>query len=150
MNEPISQTSPSRTYHCPSCKQAMRRIEGKMGPFWGCTGFPDCKSTLNDVDGKPSQEVDEHFRCPLCTRRLVKANPQASRDRGEYWFCSGYSKGCKVTLADHNGVPETAYRCLDCGQLLVRRNGKKGQFWGCSAYPECTASYRDRNNGPDF
>ena len=24
-----------------------------------------------------------------------------------------------------------------CGKPLVLRNGKYGQFWGCSAYPKC-------------
>ena len=27
--------------------------------------------------------------------------------------------------------------CPKCGNLLVRRNGKFGEFWGCSSYPDC-------------
>lgn len=123
----------------------MRRIDGKMGPFWGCSGFPDCRTTLNDIAGKPSTQVDEHYRCPLCTRRLVKADPQ----KGEYWFCSGYSKGCKVTLNDEAGVPEAAWRCPECGQLLIKRQGKNGSFWGCTNYPACKATFSDSNNRPD-
>lgn len=126
----------------------MRRIEGKKGPFWGCTGFPKCLSTLNDVDGKPSPQVDEHYRCPVCTRQLVRAD----KEKGDYWFCSGFSKGCKVTLADSGGIPETGYRCKACGQLLVRRERKDGKsmFWGCRKFPECRASYPDKDNKPNF
>lgn len=27
--------------------------------------------------------------------------------------------------------------CPRCGQLMRRRNGKFGEFWGCSGYPDC-------------
>ncbi len=27
--------------------------------------------------------------------------------------------------------------CAKCGSFMVKRNGKYGEFWGCSAYPEC-------------
>jgi DNA repair exonuclease SbcCD ATPase subunit len=27
--------------------------------------------------------------------------------------------------------------CPDCGKELKLRNGKKGQFWGCTGYPDC-------------
>ncbi|MDB3897839.1 topoisomerase DNA-binding C4 zinc finger domain-containing protein [Gammaproteobacteria bacterium] len=135
-----------RLHYCPRCKKSLRRIQGKMGPFWGCTGFPDCRTSFNDVDGVPSEDIDEHYRCPLCTRRLIKAD----KTKGDYWFCSGYSKGCKVTLPDHEGVPEAAYQCQQCSQLLVKRSGKNGVFWGCSCYPSCSASYNDDNNRPEF
>ncbi len=137
-----------KSFYCPECRKPMRRIKGKMGPFWGCTGFPKCTATLNDLDGKPSQQVDEHYRCPVCTRQLVRAD----KEKGDYWFCSGFSKGCKVTLADAGGVPETGYRCKACGQLLVRRERKdsKSAFWGCSKFPECRASYPDKSNKPNF
>lgn len=28
-------------------------------------------------------------------------------------------------------------QCPMCGELLVRRNGRYGAFWGCSGYPDC-------------
>ncbi|QLB15250.1 hypothetical protein A6B39_07165 [Mannheimia granulomatis] len=28
-------------------------------------------------------------------------------------------------------------KCLECGSALQLKQGKKGLFWGCSAYPEC-------------
>jgi ssDNA-binding Zn-finger/Zn-ribbon topoisomerase 1 len=122
----------------------MRRIDGRMGPFWGCSDFPTCRATLNEVDGKPSADINPDYRCPLCTRKLVRAN----KDEGEYWFCSGYNKGCKVKLDDHEGRPKPAHRCKKCGQLLVKREGKNGPFWGCSSYPVCTASYNDLEGRP--
>lgn len=135
-----------KTYPCPECHKPMQRRSGKRGPFWGCSDFPRCRATLHDLDGKPSAEADERFRCPICTRPMIRAD----RDKGDYWFCSGYSKGCRTRLADQDGKPEAAYRCRDCGSLLVKREGKHGEFWGCSKYPECTASYRNKDNRPDF
>ena len=133
-----------RVHPCPSCKKPMRRIDGRMGPFWGCSDFPTCRATLNEVDGKPSVDINPDYRCPLCTRKLVRAD----KDKGEYWFCSGYNKGCKVKLDDHEGRPKQAHRCKKCGQLLVKREGKNGPFWGCSSYPVCTASYSDLEGIP--
>ncbi|MFM1895999.1 MAG: hypothetical protein RLZZ385_1073 [Pseudomonadota bacterium] len=136
----------SRVHFCPACKKPLRHIVGKMGPFWGCTGFPRCRTMLYDRDGKPSTEADEHYRCPVCTRPMVRT----SNKRGDYWYCTGFRKGCKVRLQDDHGRPETAYRCRHCGQLLVRRKGRNGVFWGCSRYPECTATYNDLNGVPDL
>lgn len=35
--------APSET--CPQCQSKMRKRKGANGPFWGCTGYPDCKGT---------------------------------------------------------------------------------------------------------
>lgn len=28
-------------------------------------------------------------------------------------------------------------KCPRCGQIMKKRNGKYGEFWGCSGYPDC-------------
>lgn len=33
----------SETKTCPKCGKPMKLRKGKYGPFWGCTGYPDCK-----------------------------------------------------------------------------------------------------------
>jgi DNA topoisomerase-3 len=37
---------------CPKCKKPMRQRTGAKGPFWGCSGYPDCKVTATDNNGK--------------------------------------------------------------------------------------------------
>ena len=37
---------------CPSCGKAMVRRKGKNGYFWGCSGYPECKCTARDINGK--------------------------------------------------------------------------------------------------
>lgn len=137
----------SKVHYCPVCRKPLRRMNGKMGPFWGCTGFPDCHMTLDDVDGKPSREPDEQFCCPVCTRRMVK---RQNRQGGPYWVCTGAAKGCDVSLADDEGKPARAFRCRSCGHLLVKRQGRHGLFWGCSHYPDCNQTYNDRDGAPDL
>jgi ssDNA-binding Zn-finger/Zn-ribbon topoisomerase 1 len=153
-----------RVVYCPRCRNPMRRIIGKMGPFWGCTTYPACDKKLYDLDGQPSDTPDERYRCPVCTRPLVRAEAKASVDtaadesnthstRGDYWYCTGYNKGCKVTLDDYAGKPADAWRCPRCAHLLKQRRGKNGVFWGCSQYPLCTASFADvdgKPKGPGF
>lgn len=145
-----------RTWYCSRCRSPMRRIIGKMGPFWGCTAYPACDKRMYDLDGHPSETPDERYRCPVCTRPMVRAEGKTTSDdkgRGDYWYCTGYNKGCKVTLPDEGGKPADAWRCERCGHLLKQRRGKNGLFWGCSKYPLCTVTYPDLNGkpkGPSF
>ena len=38
---------------CPNCGKPMVKRKGKNGYFWGCSGFPECKTTAKDNKGKP-------------------------------------------------------------------------------------------------
>lgn len=35
------------TKTCPACGRTMYPREGKNGVFFGCSGYPNCKKTLN-------------------------------------------------------------------------------------------------------
>ena len=41
------------TVVCPNCGKVMIRRKGKNGFFWGCAGYPECKTTARDNKGKP-------------------------------------------------------------------------------------------------
>lgn len=32
--------------------------------------------------------------------------------------------------------------CEECGALMRRRNGRYGEFWGCTGYPRCVNTKR--------
>ncbi|WP_460103485.1 DNA topoisomerase III [Pseudomonas sp. H1_D04] len=32
---------------CPTCNASMLRRKGKLGPFWSCSHYPDCKGTVS-------------------------------------------------------------------------------------------------------
>ena len=38
---------------CPNCRKVMIRRKGTKGYFWGCSGYPECKTTAQDNKGKP-------------------------------------------------------------------------------------------------
>ena len=46
---------------CPTCGRPMRRIKGRKGWFWGCSGYREgCQCTLPDQEGKPGVRTDRH------------------------------------------------------------------------------------------
>ena len=45
---------------------------------------------------------------------------------------------------------EGVFKCPKCGSALVKRNGKNGEFWGCSSYPKCRTTFDDKDGKPDF
>ena len=36
-----------RVRRCPKCGNPLKLRHGKYGEFWGCTGYPDCRFTMN-------------------------------------------------------------------------------------------------------
>lgn len=103
-------------------------------------------------------EAENIFKCPNCGSALVKRNGK----NGEFWYCTNYPE-CKAMFDDADGKPdfdgkirsarlikEGAPICPNCGGALVKRNGKNGEFWGCSAYPKCRTTFDDKNGKPDF
>jgi len=45
-------------HDCPQCGKPLRRIKGRNGWFWGCSGFKEgCKLTLDDRAGEPVARV---------------------------------------------------------------------------------------------
>lgn len=43
----------------------------------------------------------------------------------------------KSTAEKKQHIENIKTKCPSCGSDLVKRNGKYGAFWGCSAYPKC-------------
>ena len=45
--------------YCRMCGCIMKLRRGKYGEFWGCTGFPLCKNTLNKRDAALNYILDD-------------------------------------------------------------------------------------------
>ena len=66
-----------------------------------------------------------------------------------------YDNGPKPSAAALEDMPQNAplseYLCPAChvGHLRLVQ-GRNGNFWGCSHYPQCTATYDDREGNPAF
>ncbi|MDR1926774.1 MAG: type I DNA topoisomerase [Endomicrobium sp.] len=127
---------------CPNCGKYMVIRDSRTGQFLGCSGYPECKTTMSlDKDGKiiaRQQETD--MKCDKCGSTLLKK----IGFRGNlYLTCK--NPECKITYnIDVNGNkilklgPErTTIKCKKCGSEMFKRIGKRGPFITCSAFPKC-------------
>ena len=112
---------------CPECERPLIRRFGRFGPFFACSGFPECRYTRPDSD-QEQETTDE--KCDLCGSDMT-----VKRGRfGAFLACTRYPE-CKGTkpLLVKTGVP-----CPVDGGEIVERSTKKGRrFYGCSNYPNC-------------
>lgn len=93
-------------YVCPNCQKPLRRIKGSKGFFWSCAGYPECKTSFQDKNGKPNMEPKTKPpangpKCPKCGKPLVQRKGQ----KVKFWGCTGYPD-CKEMFWDKNGKPE--------------------------------------------
>lgn len=101
---------------CPNCGSPMELREGKFGRFYGCSRYPECKTTLPISTGVP---------CPLCGRDIVER--YSRKTRKPFYGCAGYP-ACKFAV---NERPMKI--CPACGEgVLVRRESESGEALVCS------------------
>ena len=149
-------------FKCPRCHRGVLvKRNGKNGPFWGCSNFPNCRMTCNDVDGKPDLSKSKTHN----QQASYQPNYQASdiNDGGmiSAWdlvMQSRYDKTSKPKISaapleakatKHTNVNTQKYLCPRCKEGNLRRiHGRNGYFWSCSNYPHCTATYDDNNGIP--
>jgi DNA topoisomerase-1 len=127
---------------CPKCGKPMLKRMGRSGPFLGCSGYPECKTTMNfDAEGKPvlAAQPTEH-KCEKCGKDMVIRQGK----RGPFLACTGYPKCKNAKDVDAEGNPvqpiDTGIVCDKCGSPMVIRKSWRGPFLGCSAYPKCRSS----------
>lgn len=113
----IGKMGTGETHACPECGKAMRRKSGKNGAFWGCSGYPDCKTTLPDADGKPGE-------------RIVKA-PAPATPAGTVFNCADCGKPLRRNTRTAANDPK----------------GKGWDFYGCTGYPVCKKTYKVDGEG---
>ena len=81
-------------------------------------------------------------KCEKCTKPMVR---KWSRKGGWFLACSGYPdcRNTRSITVDGKGkiaikeVKQVDENCPECGEPLVERSGRYGNFIACSGYPEC-------------
>jgi DNA topoisomerase-1 len=125
---------------CPNCGKPMLQRFSRRGPFLGCSGYPECKTTMNvDAEGKAvlSAKPTEHL-CEKCGKPLVVRQGR----RGAFLACTGYPQ-CKNAMdCDAEGNPirpiQSGVNCEKCGlEMIVKPKGVRGPYLACSGYPKC-------------
>jgi DNA topoisomerase-1 len=108
-----------------------------IGDFW--TPF---QRTLNDndLDSLIGEAYDlsalETERCPLDGGKLVAKGGFF----GPFVACENHPKVCKYTRpikGEKKPAELTNYMCQECGEPMVVRHGRSGDFLGCSKFPKC-------------
>lgn len=138
---------------CPNCGKPMKRRKGANGYFWGCTGYPQCKTTFPDKKGKPdmtqkkSAATAKTAECPKCGKELR----QYKGKFGVFWSCVDRDN-CGAKFPDNKDKP-VIVKCPSCGKgYLQKMESKKTKgkfFWYCDA--KCGAdSVWDKNGNPDL
>lgn len=152
-------------YRCPRCGRGiMVKRNGRNGAFWGCSNFPACRMTCNDVDGKPDMKAKQvGYRSnfmPNYNANYTGEN-EAITDSGiiSAWdLVLQNSSGYRAAKPKLSAMPlekqakqqaSSKYLCPHCKDGNLRRiHGRNGWFWACSNYPHCTATYDDNNGMP--
>jgi len=121
---------------CESCSKPMVIKWGRRGKFLACTGYPECRTTMDFTlgeDGKVvpvEKEAEETgVECPKCGSPMVIKSGRF----GRFLACTAYPE-CKTTQSVSTGV---ACPNGDGGSLVERRTKKGRVFYGCSKYPRC-------------
>ena len=121
---------------CPNCgKPMLVRTSRKGTQFLGCSGYPDCQTTMsiNALNEEPNTTGEEEVceeKCPKCDSQMVfKTGPY-----GKYMECTSPECGHRQPYVKTTGVT-----CPKCGKgQIVERKSKRGTiFYGCNQYPEC-------------
>ncbi|MCM1338082.1 MAG: type I DNA topoisomerase [Muribaculaceae bacterium] len=131
--------------NCPNCGKPMLLRTSRTGSqFLGCSGYPDCKTTMslnvlqemeaggvNENGGtsdKPQEICEE--KCEKCGNEMIfKLGPY-----GKYMECTNPECHHRKPYRKSTGVT-----CPKCGEgVIVERKSKRGTvFYGCNKYPDC-------------
>jgi DNA topoisomerase-1 len=128
----------SETQYCENCGREMVVKRGRFGPFYACTGYPDCKTTKPlAARGRAAEPVLLNETCPECGGQLVEKTGRF----GLFIACSNFPE-CRYTRQKTLGI-----KCPQCGEgEFVERRARRGRrvFYGCSRYPQCNFTVGDR------
>ncbi len=86
-----------------AARAALRRqsMKDNKSWFWGCSGYPSCKTTLPDDNGNPGKrgsELSPNSNVPTAISLCAKLNGA----KGEFFGCSGYPE-CKKSFPMGSG-----------------------------------------------
>lgn len=100
-----SMPSMRKEHPCPDCGKPMHRRKGSSGHFWGCTGYPDCSTTLPDEKGEPGKPkvvALSNYPCGKCGKPLVHKQKKG-KGGYDFWGCSGFKEGCRASYPNLKG-----------------------------------------------
>ncbi len=131
---------------CPLCGKPMTARQGRFGKFLGCSGYPECKHTINLApDGTPVAAPAEGAPPAAVCEKCGKPMALKRGRYGAFLGCTGYPECKNIVKTSPSGSPITQAApqeisdvlCDKCGKPTVVKMGRFGKFLGCTGYPEC-------------
>ncbi len=106
--------------------------------FVGCSNYPKCNATYSLPKGANVLKTT----CEKCGLPLISYGKPRQR------ACMDPKCGVDTTVKVE---PEVVGDCPECGNKLLKRNGRYGEFIGCSNFPKCrfTSSIDDFNKSKE-
>ncbi|HRY38588.1 MAG TPA: type I DNA topoisomerase [Smithellaceae bacterium] len=129
---------------CNKCGKPMLVKEGRFGQFLACSGYPECKNTMNAAKNENGEIIAQEAPttdevCKLCGKPMA-----VKRGRyGQFLGCTGYPECKNIKKMGKDGKATTQESavtdevCELCGKPMAVKRGRYGQFLGCTGYPEC-------------
>lgn len=110
---------------CEECGKPMVLRRSRFGPFYGCSGYPECKQTRR-IGPPPEPPKSTGIKCPECGKGEICE--KRSR-RGKIFFSCNRYPDCKYALWNQPVERE----CPDCGSPLLTEKvtKKKGRHLAC-------------------
>jgi DNA topoisomerase-1 len=88
----------------------MRKRKGAKGDFWGCSGYPDCTTSLPDDNGKPGKARESQasdYNCPKCGSLLMNFSGTSKKSGKPYKALRCPKKDCDgFYFFDKKGKPD--------------------------------------------
>ena len=160
---------------CPECEKPLIRRFGRFGPFFACSGFPECRYTRPD-ESEPEQTTDE--KCDVCASAMVVkraasapsspaaatrsararspssrrpaslAPPTAVRSSSARPARAGISTAAPTirSASSRAGSARSRTVCPDCGGLIVAERGRRVHCTACEWKGPASAA-RPRSEG---
>ena len=141
---------PVETEHkCPTCGKPMLAAMGRRGPFLGCSGYPECKTTMNLTAERASRcstaqadraHVREVRQADGDPRRPARAVPGLHR-LSEVQERQGRGRRGQPGQADRHG-----HQLREVQPPMIVKKGPRGPFLAAAAIPSCRSTKPCRRN----
>jgi DNA topoisomerase-1 len=129
---------------CPKSGHGLKLRMGKAGLFIACAGYPDCDFTqdIPEVEEDPVDVTElEGQTCEECGSPMKL---RTGKNGSAFLGCTAYPT-CRNTVpvkvaggkAEAKPDVPTGQKCPNCGNDLVTRHGRFGEYVACSNYPAC-------------
>ena len=101
------------------------------GKFVGCSNYPKCKKTYSLPAGANVLKT----KCEKCGLPLISYGKPRQRACLDFECANGGKKSSNDIVG----------KCPECGNDLIKRMGRYGEFIGCTGFPKCrfTSSIAD-------